>query len=67
MTDDMTNMRALLERNVDSGLLRDMIGLLGERVMDLEVGAAIGAAYDEARAPRQAAHRALRIFLPMVR
>lgn len=34
---------------MDSGLLRDMMGFPAERVMEPEVGAAIGAAYGEAR------------------
>lgn len=37
MTDDMANLRALLERNVDSGLLRDMMGFPAGR-MNLRLG-----------------------------
>jgi hypothetical protein len=52
MTDDMMNLRALVEKTPDADLLREMIGLAGERLMELEVGAATGAGYGEKSADR---------------
>lgn len=56
MTDDMMNVRALVEKTPDSDLLREMIGFVTERLMELEVGAATGAAYGE-KSPLRTAQR----------
>jgi len=54
MTDDMMNLRSLVEKSADADLLRDMIGFAAEKLMALEVGAATGAGYGEKIALRVA-------------
>jgi len=54
MTEEMMNLRALLEKSPDADLLREMIGFASQRLMELEVGALTGAAYGEKNAERLA-------------
>ncbi|MDK9720982.1 MAG: transposase, partial [Rhodospirillales bacterium] len=45
MTDDMMNLRALLEKSPDADLLREMIGFAAHRLMELEVEGVTGASH----------------------
>src|SRR5215469_4690367 len=47
MTDDMMNLRALLEKTPDADLLREMIGFAAQRLMEFEVEGLTGATYGE--------------------
>jgi transposase-like protein len=47
MTNDMMNVRSLVEKSADADLLREMIGFAAERLMELEVGNATGADFGE--------------------
>ncbi|RWX22225.1 IS256 family transposase, partial [Rhizobium leguminosarum] len=47
MTDDMMNLRSLVEKSADADLLREMIGFAAEKLMALEVGTKTGADYGE--------------------
>ena len=47
MTDDMMNLRSLVEKSADADLLREMIGFAAEKLMALEVSAKTGAGYGE--------------------
>ena len=54
MTDQMMNLRALVEKTPDADLLREMIGFAAERLMELEVGAVTGAGFGEKNPSRLA-------------
>jgi len=56
MTDDMMNLRALVEKTPDADLLREMIAFAAEKLMEMEVGAATGAAWGE-KSPLRTAQR----------
>jgi putative transposase len=56
MTDDMMNLRAVLEKSADSDFLREMIGYAAHRLMELDVESLTGAAHG-ARDPDRLNHR----------
>jgi putative transposase len=56
MTDEMMNLRALLEKSADADLLREMIGFAAQRLMEIEVTERTGAAAGE-RSPLRLVQR----------
>ena len=63
MTEDKMDLQALLAKSPDADFLREMIGFAAERLMELEVGAATGAAYGEKSAERLASATAIAIVI----
>ena len=59
MTDDMMNLRALMEKSPDADFLREMIGYGAQRLMELEVGGLTGAAHGEKSAERLVQRKAI--------
>ena len=56
MTDDMMDLRSLVEKAPDADVLREMIAFAAERLMEIEVGALTGAAHGE-KSPTRLAQR----------
>ena len=54
MTNDMMQLRSLLEKAPDADVVREMIGFAAHRLMEMEVGALAGAAHGEKSAERLA-------------
>ena len=56
MTIDRMTLKALIEKGSDDDLLREMMGYVANRMMDMEVGSLTGAGHGE-RSPARINHR----------
>ena len=57
MTEDMVNLRTFMEKTPDADLLREMIGIAAERLMELEVGAATSRQLHQSQGHDPLSHR----------